>query len=556
MTAPTPEDMAKFAQLFEMFSKHIDKNADEKHKCKKTLGKDFIKEMGSFEGEEEAYMNWAFKWKVGVKSESMGLLKVIEAVEMRENEVDIPSLKEEFKDEDISKLSTELYEALVRKLDGHATTSLKNVQDMNGFEVWRVLRKECNPTSPVMALKALVDVVTTKKVKSEKELGRAIDELEVKMNRIARDHGETIGPKLKIAIVASLCPIGLVEAIYQHISATTTYEDFRKKLKALIENRVAISMPQPMDLGNVDSWDEDWRYGGFMDQEVNWMGKAGSKGSGKSCFNCGAKGHFARECPMTGKGKGKGEEPKGGGKGGGFSWKGEGKGGMGKGAWMGGKAQFNGYCNGCGKWGHRIADCRVRTVNELESETAEEHGREVSNVDWEVFHVMKEQSAKTTWTKVEGKTVPKTKVMKPFVTRNTFELLAGRAEPEAHKVEMNFGNVARIVTKPMKQKRKKCEDVQDILCGTCCEFEVGVGPKEINAIETGLVKKRSGKVTVDSGAEESVWPATHANWREVHETEESRKGIGFVAANGSRMENYGCTKIQFGQNDIQKSMNF
>ena len=63
-------------------------------------------------------------------------------------------------------------------------------------------------------------------------------------------------------------------------------------------------------------------------------------------------------------------------------------------------------------------------------------------------------------------------------------------------------------------------------------------------------------MTVDSGAEDSVWPASHVCWEEVEETEESINGVGFVAANGTRMENYGKTKKKFKKDGKEKAMNF
>ena len=52
-------------------------------------------------------------------------------------------------------------------------------------------------------------------------------------------------------------------------------------------------------------------------------------------------------------------------------------------------------------------------------------------------------------------------------------------------------------------------------------------------------------MTVDSGAEDSVWPSSHVSWNNVNPSEDSQKGIGFVAANGERMKNYGTTEVAF-----------
>ena len=113
----------------------------------------------------------------------------------------------------------------------------------------------------------------------------------------------------------------------------------------------------------------------------------------------------------------------------------------------------------------------------------------------------------------------------------------------------------------MKPKSKPKEVKTELSCQVCNDVDFSRNGKnqvckEINNVDKIAMVRRKGKVTVDSGAEDSVWPATHVDWDKVVETEESRNGIGFVAANGSRMENYGGTKVEFVKEGKRKSMNF
>ena len=64
------------------------------------------------------------------------------------------------------------------------------------------------------------------------------------------------------------------------------------------------------------------------------------------------------------------------------------------------------------------------------------------------------------------------------------------------------------------------------------------------------------KITIDSGAEESVWPIDMVDKSELVETEASRRKIGFVAANGSRMENFGAVNVKFENDGKPMCMNF
>ena len=281
MVAPAEEEMERFARLLEAHNRTTQVNdpraemerfeklmetynrSARNNDHKRILGKDFSKDIQEFDGDEEKYFNWAFKMKIALKSESPKLLNVLEKIEKQENVVDLAELETKVWPDgkgggetlslahgyEIVKMATELYDILGKKLDGHALTSLRNVEDFNGFEVWRILQKGCNPTSPVMLLRALVGLVVPKRSTSERTVSKDIDEWEVKVKKVVRDHGTQgeLGMKLKIAIVTAMCPANMVETIYQHVTDQTTYEEFKKKVKALAETRIAVMSGTGMD---------------------------------------------------------------------------------------------------------------------------------------------------------------------------------------------------------------------------------------------------------------------------------------------------------------------
>jgi hypothetical protein len=156
--------------------------------------------------------------------------------------------------------------------------------------------------------------------------------------------------------------------------------------------------------------------------------------------------------------------------------------------------------------------------------------------------------------------------IKKWETKNRFEDLSKDEMFEVQqKTELSFGNMMknkenkRLIQAKTKIKVNEAETNSICQNRKCIDFtrsDRKPNDKEINNIDKGNKVRRKGKVTVDSGAEDSVWPATHVDWDKVVETEESRKGIGFVAANGGRMANYGGTKVEFVKEGKRKSMNF
>ena len=170
----SPEEIEKITALIKLLNTtKLDEGVDQGRKeGGKTLNKDFEKKFPEFKGNEEEYGDWSFKVKMAIQSVSAKLGEVIEETEMMDDEVNLDTLRLQFVEEDkyyVERWPIELYEILGLKVEGVPLTILRNIRKYNGFEAWRMIRKESNSSSPAMCLKSLVGVVCPGRARNEKK---------------------------------------------------------------------------------------------------------------------------------------------------------------------------------------------------------------------------------------------------------------------------------------------------------------------------------------------------------------------------------------------------
>jgi hypothetical protein len=210
-------------------------------------------------------------------------------------------------------------------------------------------------------------------------------------------------------------------------------------------------------------------------------------------------------------------------------------------------------CFRCQKQGHRAAECRA-TLAEIEHEGDDEDDAVFTGgITW-VGSVEVEETCSPCWT--AGSRI---------ATRNTFETLADEDfdEESGEHCQRDIQSWPEFEPREKSKRKDKMPAVKK--WKKAVDLEVNALEQQVNELENAKKKKqvrintmeqstkKHVKVTVDSGAEDSVWPTELVdNWDKAEETEQSKNGKGFIVASGQRIPNHGRLKVGFGKDKNKK----
>ena len=223
---------------------------------------------------------------------------------------------------------------------------VRGVSDQNGYETWRVLMKDMQPSTRQRSL-ALVQSLNKVKFESTKSVSEQLPQFEMMIREYERTSNSTYPDDLKVAAVLSALPASLKTSLQMVITDSTTYEDIKSKIElyeqVTTQWYAESSLQMPVRAQGADEAVP-------MEVDAVWMkgGKKGKDGKGKS-----KKGTKGKDGQSKGQWHGKGGKDKG-------KAKGDGKKGTkGKGV----------TCYNCGKAGHMAKDCWTKRVQKLEDQS-------------------------------------------------------------------------------------------------------------------------------------------------------------------------------------------
>ena len=506
------------------------------------------------------YTDWRLTFRRTVGGVTQEFLKILEWAEKAdEDDVDdigynAQNFTTTFEDAD-----TRLYDLIVSKTEGEARTCLRTITEGRGLLAWKKLYRQFGEATVQEHGIQMARLMKPRNPKSVKELGHAVEEWTadvMRLNRESKDHVIS-DAAMRVILAEELC--ANVPALREHLRIRREeYPSFEKmKLYVMDYARNSRVDPNAMDCSQVDAdskgFDEapaDW-----WNQDVNYMGKAGSWMWWNTQKGKGVKG----EKGDKGKGKGKGKQQ-----------------------------EFTGTCFNCGKSGHRSAQCPLGPM----CHTCGQHGHKAASCP-----KGKGKSAGMAWWSAGGKgkgvqNLEENGTSGPEMGTTSsqwglegdWDGVVDLGSIETDKVEDSTSDYTTItgpesslhdnmsmpdeedwVTISRKKHSKKSKGKCIFKCGGACAGHLGsLDIVESEPVNKGIMNIGAGKwepiskgITIDSGAAESVIPPDHAPQFPTVPSDASRAGVSYVAANGGKLPNKGEQKVMFSTKEgITRSMMF
>lgn len=514
--------------------------------------------MENFEGGEEHWNSWGHKVKVLTKPLCEELVEVMEIAEKKPgykwselvDELDVEGDATIRQKELVRKASAELYSLLMRRTKGDAALVVERVVSLDGVEAWGALHEKYNQKTMGRMFRQQRECMYPKVAKKLEDVESAVMEWEQKWRRMEKEMGKEmkIPDLMKMAALMEIVPRSIQDQLMMRMDEIgANYGAMREKLLRYTLNKVEQGKrggPVDMEVDLVDKENEQYA---DVDAVYNGGGKRGIKGAGikgggkRGCYECGDPGHFARECPTKGAGKG-GKDPdaaKG--------IKGLGKKGGGKGTGKG----FQGYCNNCQGFGHPARECPSRRyINEAAEEEESVKDEDPIGGVWGIGAVEKVND-------MEGPTV----VDPPGLRL----CLHGCRDPTSGEcsvtcMDLNGWKVAARRGTKRSQALKKAareENYQKFMNKNIFE-EIGEVMEEgdVGNVSQELKEKSEMnevvEVTIDSGASKSVWPRGHRGVERVRKD----MGVKLAAANGTPIAVDGEATLKWSKGGRKRSMKF
>jgi hypothetical protein len=107
-----------------------------------------------------------------------------------------------------------VYNRLIPYLSGGALAIHQSVPEECGHEVWRLLHKRFNPTTPMRGIQMMLRVMNPGRVPKGQDVQTFISKWEGQVNALERDCKEKVSDRMKIGILIRMMPDDLQDVIF------------------------------------------------------------------------------------------------------------------------------------------------------------------------------------------------------------------------------------------------------------------------------------------------------------------------------------------------------
>jgi hypothetical protein len=502
-----------------------------------------IKRMDRFV--KEGFADWKFKLEMGLRGCHPRMAEILKYAEEQDGPIDVDLMEEEDQG-----TNHNLYIILAQITGEEAFDVVKNVEGQNGAEAFRRLCRRFSGKTRGKRLQMIRRSVNPSKIKKLSEVMGMIEKWETNLRRLQADFKEELSNGLRTGILLEMMPGDVAEHLSQKVNDDDKYEDVKEMVLRYIETRADCD-GIAMDIGAVNDEEADHQHQhhhhhqpGDLEQGELYFVKGKGKGQ---CHICGEQGHFARECPKGGS-KGKGKEK--------------------------GKGKFHGACWVCGEFGHSSRFCPKGDVKgygkskgfgkNYGGNFGKGFGEYGKGQGWQDSYGMKGGKGKgwsaygiweddwSAWDRPGGgEHLPLCGVevyVQDTVKKEPMKPLPRVCHPPGLKCHNMFQELMEDECQDenfqegcwdfkgndddFQNDHVSFEDVPLPMCALFCPEE------EVNHLRAEKKWARL-EAVIDSGAAESVAPASMAPWVPLTPSEGSRRGQCYMSANGAKLPNMG-----------------
>ena len=283
--------------------------------------------------ELQPWDEWKFSFSHYVKAVDTEMGRLLDQVSANpKDDYEMGPMKESTRN-----MAVLLYGMLVTYIRGRPLQLIRYLDDSNGFKAWNILSKEMEPSTRQRSL-ALLTQLSRVTFAADRSITEQLPAYDALVREYERVSGSRFPDDSKIAAIMLALPVALRTQIQIIIDENTTYTSLvdriqhyeavttRWESKNALGLRTKASMiddkgPAPMDVDQVtlEGKGKPFKgkgYGGKKSESKGFKGKGkkggkpdkgkghkskkgDSHGSGKKemvCYNCGRKGHLAKEC--------------------------------------------------------------------------------------------------------------------------------------------------------------------------------------------------------------------------------------------------------------------